>query len=188
MTKFTLHTADTAPEASKPVLQNAQKELGFVPNLYAHLAESAPTLSAYKQLSALLEQSAFSPVEQQVVLLATSVENHCAYCVAAHSMIARNMAKAAPDIIAALREGKPLPNPKLEALSAFTKAMVNKRGWVADSPELAQFFAAGYSHAHALEVILGVAMKTISNYSNHLTGTPLDDAFADEIWRAPTTE
>lgn len=184
MSTFKLHTVDSAPAASAAILDATQKALGFVPNLYAHLAESPAALQAYKQLGSLLEQSAFTPEEQQVILLAASIENHCTYCVAAHSFIARNMVKVSDATLSALRNGEPLPNPKLNALALFTEAVVRERGWVADSQELKIFFAAGYTRRHALEVVLGVAMKTLSNYANHLTDTPLDATFSGEAWQA----
>lgn len=185
MSTFKLHTIASAPAGSIPILDAANKSLGFIPNLYAHLAESPATLQAYKQLGTLLEQSAFTPEEQQVILVAVSVENRCAYCVAAHSFIARNMVKIPADTITALRSGGTLPNTKLNALATFTRAVVRERGWVADSHELKNFFAAGYTQQQVLEVVLGVSMKTLSNYINHLTDTPLDAAFANEAWIGP---
>lgn len=43
--KLTIHTADTAPPASRPVLQGVADDLGLVPNLAGAIAES-PTLLA----------------------------------------------------------------------------------------------------------------------------------------------
>ena len=185
MSIFKLHTIGSAPAASAPILEEATKGLGFIPNLYANLAESPSTLKAYKQLGGLLEQSAFTPEEQQVILIAASVENNCAYCVAAHSFIAKNMVNVAADVVAALRDGRTLPNPKLNALALFAITVVRERGWVADSQELKDFFAAGYTTQHALEVVLGVTMKTLSNYANHLMDTPQDIVFASEEWTSP---
>lgn len=185
MSTFKLHTLDTAPSGSLPILDTANKAMGFIPNLYAHLASSPAALQGYKQLGALFEQSGLTPKEQQVVLLTVSAENGCEYCVAAHSFIARNIIKVADDKIGALRNGQPTGDAKLDALVAFAQAVVRERGWVAESQELNNFFAAGYTTQHALDVILGVAMKTLSNYTNHLTDTPLDAAFAGEAWQAP---
>lgn len=111
--------------------------------------------------------------------------NRCTYCVAAHSFIARNMVKLPADTITALRSSDTLPDAKLNALAAFIRAVVRERGWVADSHELKNFFAASYTQQQVLEVVLGVSMKTLSNYINHLTDTPLDAAFADEAWMDP---
>ena len=82
----------------------------------------------------------------------------------------------------ALRSGRPLTDAKLEALRTFTYAMVEKRGWA--SPEqVAQFLAAGFSKAQVLEVIVGIAYKTLSNYTNHVVHTPLDHAFESFAWK-----
>jgi AhpD family alkylhydroperoxidase len=119
------------------------------------------------------------------VLLAASAENHCTYCVAAHSVIARHMIKADPSIVNALRNFEPLPDPKLDALATFTRAVVKNRGVVCGKT-LDNFITVGYTLAHVLEVLLGVTMKTLSNYTNHVIDTPLDAAFQIEAWEAPT--
>lgn len=186
MSTFKLHTIASAPVGAAPILEAANKGLGFIPNLYAHLAEAPTALQAYKQLGALLEQSSLTPTEQQVVLISVSIENRCEYCVAAHSFLARNMVKVPAEIISALRNIQPVPNSKLNALALFAKAVVRERGWVAGSQELKDFFAAGYTQQHALEVVLGVSMKTLSNYANHLMNTPLDIVFAGEEWESPS--
>jgi len=185
MSTFKLHTLASAPVGSLPILEAANKGLGFIPNLYAHLAEAPVALEAYKQLGAILEKSSFTPEEQQVVLISASIENRCEYCVAAHSFLARNLVKVDGARVDALRGQSCLQDKKLNALVAFTRAMVRERGWVAGGQELSDFYAAGYNQQNALEVILGVAMKTISNYTNHLSDTPLDAAFSSEAWQAP---
>lgn len=185
MNTFKLHDLASAPVGALPILEAANKGLGFIPNLYAHLAEAPNALSAYKQLGALLEQSALTPEEQQIVLISASIENRCEYCVAAHSFLARNLVKVDGARVDALRAQSCLQDQKLNALVAFTRAVVRERGWVVGSQELKDFFAAGYTQQNALEVLLGVAMKTLSNYTNHLTDTPLDAAFANEAWQAP---
>lgn len=185
MNTFKLHTLESAPAGALPILEAANKGLGFIPNLYAHLAEAPNALSAYKQLGALLEQSALTPEEQQIVLISASIENRCEYCVAAHSFLARNLVKVDSQRVDALRAESCLQDQKLNALVAFTRAVVRERGWVVGGQELNDFYAAGYTQQNALEVVLGVTMKTLSNYTNHLTDTPLDAAFASEAWQTP---
>lgn len=185
MNTFKLHTLQTAPVGALPILEAANKGLGFIPNLYAHLAEAPVALEAYKNLGALLEKSTLTPEEQQVVLITVSAENRCEYCVAAHSFLSRNLVKLDSARIDALRGNSCLQDAKLNALVAFARAVVRERGWVQGSQELKDFYAAGYTPQNALEVLLGVSMKTLSNYTNHLTDTPLDAAFASEAWHAP---
>jgi uncharacterized peroxidase-related enzyme len=182
MTRFTTHTIDSAPAAARPTLEGAKKVLGFVPNLYANLAEAPTALEAYTSLSAIFSKTSFSATERQVVLLAVSVENACQFCVAAHSLIAKAMDKVDPAVVAALREHRPLADARLEALATFTRLVVRDRGWVAGDATK-RFLAAGYTHQQAIEVVLGVTMKTLSNYANHLMETKVNAELASEAWR-----
>jgi hypothetical protein len=50
MVKFTVYTADNAPEAPKPSLKTAKAWLGFIPNLQATIAESPELLAGYSAL------------------------------------------------------------------------------------------------------------------------------------------
>ena len=180
MTKFTIHKPETAPGKSGELLDGALKKMGFLPNLYAMLAESDAALEAYFSLSSLVSKTGFTPAEQQLILLVASVENGCNYCVAAHSSGAR-LARLDRDIIEAVRTGDPIADGRLEALRRFTEALVVKRGHA--RPELEAFLAAGFSRQNALEVVMCVSMKTLSNYSNHLMGIPLDAALSRMEWK-----
>lgn len=91
------------------------------------------------------------------------------------------MQKVPADVIEAIRNDQPIDDGRLEALRAFTRAAVEQRGWL-PARDIANFLAAGYTKAQVLEVILGISFKTLSNYVNHVTETPLDDAFATQAW------
>ncbi len=177
---YTVHTAKTAPEAARPTLAAAQAANGFLPNLLAVMSEAPALVKAYTTLSKIFEEASFSAAERQVVLLTTSYENDCGYCMAAHSAIA-GMQKVPEEVIKAIREGKPIGDGKLEALRRFTTALVASRGWPSDS-EVKAFRDVGYTSAQVLEVVLGVGLKTLSNYTNHIAETPLDAAFQSLAW------
>jgi uncharacterized peroxidase-related enzyme len=182
MSGYQFHTPESAPEAARPVLADAKKSMGFVPNLFAGLANAPAALNAYVDISANFDTTSLTPAERQVVLLTTSVVNGCEFCVAAHSMIAKRMAEVPAAEVAAIREDRAPSDTKLMAIWALTKAIVEERGWVADHPAFAEFLAAGYTREQVLEVILGVTQKTLSNYTNHLLGTPLNSALEGERW------
>ena len=112
----------------------------------------------------------------------TSVENGCEFCVAAHSIIAKKMVNVPTEIVDALRAGRAPLDTKLAALAEFTLAVVRERGWVAESASFDRFLSAGYSSTQALEVVLGVTQKILSNYANHLLKTPLNPQFQSEAW------
>lgn len=180
MTNFAVHTKQTAPEKSVALLESVEKAFGFVPNLIGTMAESPAAAKGYLTIGEIFDETSFSRTERQVVILAASRYNECHYCMAAHSVVAE-MQKVPDDVIEAIRADRPITDPKLEALRAFTTAVVDKRGWVSDH-DIEAFLEAGYTKEQILEVILGVSMKTLSNYVNHIAHTPLDTAFAGKAW------
>lgn len=179
-TKLLPLTIQTAPEGSKQVLEQVSKGMGFVPNLFATFAHNPEALKSYLALSDSFGKAGFSPLEQQVILLTVSRENKCAYCVAAHSAISA-MSKLDEGVISQLRSGVSLNDQKLEALREFTKRVVSSKGWP-DESDFKKFVSAGFNQGHILGVILGVTMKTLSNYTNHIAQTPLDEAFKPFQW------
>lgn len=184
MAKFDLHTPETAPEGARDFITGVNKKVGFVPSLYAVFAENPTVLNAYTQLADQLGKSGLSPLEQQVVTIAASVENECHFCVAAHTTISEG-AGLDLDVIYAVREDRAIADSKLEALRQFTKKTVIDRGFVSDA-DVDAFLAAGYTRSDVLAVILGVALKVISNYTNHVAETPVNDAFAKHAWTPKT--
>lgn len=178
---FPLHDLDTAPAASKPLLENSQKAFGRLPGLHKVLAESPQAYEGYQILHKLFTETEFDADELTVVWQSINVENACHYCVPAHTGIA-NMMKVSDDITQALRNETPLPSAKLEALRVFTIQMLRERGNVTDA-QMKAFFDAGYGHRAVLDVILGLAQKTISNYVNHVAQTPVDDVFQPLAWQ-----
>lgn len=173
-------TINNAPEESKSILESVNKGMGFVPNLFATFAHNPEALKSYLSLSESFAKAGFSPLEQQVVLLTVSRENKCAYCMAAHSAIS-TMSKLDEAVITQLRNGDVLNDQKLEALRTFTKRIVSSKGWL-DSSDVQAFMSTGYQRKHILGVILGVTLKTLSNYTNHIAITPLDEAFKNFHW------
>ncbi len=180
---FQIHTETSAPEVSKPLLEQAKKNLGMIPNLERVMAESPTLLEGYIHLWEVFDTTSLSPIERQVVYQTANFENQCEYCVPWHTKLAK-IAGMAPNEIEALRQGAELEDPKLESLRQFTKALILNRGKIAEV-ELKAFFAVGYSAQQALEVILGIAVKTMSNYTNSIAGTPLDKAVEKLRWKKP---
>lgn len=182
MNAFTLHTAETAPEKSKAIINGAKKQMGMVPGLYAIMAESPELLNAYTQLHQLFTSASFDAEELTVVWQTINVEHECHYCVPAHTGIAHSM-KVDPALNEALRNDEAMPTEKLQALKDFTLTVVRERGNVSES-DLEAFFKAGYSQQQVLEVILGLSQKVISNYVNHIAKTPVDKVFEKFVWSA----
>ncbi|MBQ4844865.1 carboxymuconolactone decarboxylase family protein [Pseudoalteromonas sp. MMG005] len=175
MVQFDIHTLDSAPQDSKSLLQDSINTFGMIPNLHGVMAESAPHLQAYQTLHTLFLQSAFTSDEKTVVWQTINVEHNCHYCVPAHSAIAKSMG-VDDTLNQALRDHTALPNERLETLRTTVLQLVRNRGILSDN-EQQQFFDAGYTQQHLLDILLGLAQKIMSNYVNHLAKTPVDKPF-----------
>ena len=79
-------------------------------------------------------------------------------------------------IVDALVNETPLADAKLETLRETTLAMTRNRG-VISNEQIEKFFAVGYGKQQLLEIIVGLSQKVMSNYTNHLADTPVDEPF-----------
>ena len=167
-----------ATEAQKEILDRAHKQVGFIPNMYANMANAPAVLDTYLHGYALFRaESGLTSAEQEVVFLAVSQVNGCTYCTAAHSMIADKVSGVPKGVLQAIRAGTPIPDAKLATLYALTTEMVRTQGRPAASAVQA-FLEAGYHEKDALYIVLAIAVKTLSNFSNRAFATRVDERFA----------
>ena len=167
-----LHTTETAPEAARKDLADVKQKFGRVPNFFAVAAESPAAINAYVSLSNIFRTTALTPTEQQIVILTASVENKCGYCVAAHSKGAK-ISGVREDVIDAIKNRVAVKDAKTEALRQIVSQIVEKRGWLSDA-DVQAFLGQGYSKSQLLDVMVGVSMKTLSNFINHLSDPPIE--------------
>ena len=183
--KLTAKTIEDAAPKARAGLQQAQEKMGFIPNMYARMANSPGLFDTYQQGYAVFRaESGFTPAEQEVVFLTISRVNGCEYCMAAHSFVADKMSNVHSAVTDAIRNGTEIPDERLSALAKFTRVMVEQRG-LPQTRDVEAFLAAGYTERQILEVILAIAVKTLSNYANHIFQTPTDAMFASRAWKEP---
>ena len=151
MITFKTHTLDTVPEGSKKILEAVNTKYKFIPNALAVYAESPTLLDSYVTLSAIFEKSSLNETERQIILMTNSIENVCGYCTAAHTTISK-MSGVPDDVIESVRAGKPINDPKLEALRKFSIIINKTRGW-ASAEQVEEFLNAGYSKQTILEAV-----------------------------------
>ncbi|MEQ8391003.1 MAG: carboxymuconolactone decarboxylase family protein [Thalassospira sp.] len=180
MADFSFHDVGSAPQESKPLLEFGLKAYGRIPVMYAAMAEAPGLLDSYIKVQDLFMASSFTKEEMTVVWQAINVEHECHYCVPGHSFMARSMGVDA-SLDAALRAEMPLPTPRLEALRSFTLAMLRQRGAVSDA-QVDAFLAAGFTRRNVYEVILGLAQKVMSNFTNHIAKTPVTGDLENFTW------
>lgn len=175
-------TLETADGRARDLLSQAKEKLGFVPTMYGAMANLPALFAAYASgYDAFRSDADFTPVEQEIIFLAISRENACPYCMAAHSFVADKMSGVPTEITDAIRADQPIPDEELESLRKFTATMVESRGRPTDA-DVAEFKEAGYSDKHILGIILAISVKTLSNYTNHIFHTPVDEVFASREW------
>lgn len=186
MSTSAINSCTPAPPANQKILREVEKNVGFVPNLFRTLASQTGVVEAFVALDGAITQSSLTPAECQVVMLTASVENTGTYCVAGHTLFSRKLGM--PDsLISALRCGKPVNDERLAALQTFVQLLIRARGHV--TPEqTAAFIQAGFSREQVLEVVMGIALKTFSNYVDSATGLSLDGQFADARWTGTADE
>lgn len=172
---FHRYTETDAPTATaRRVLAEQRERRGCVTNLLAVLAESDVALAIYAESSQRYRLGLLDDDERQVVMMTATRLNVSHYCQAAQAAQGK-AAGMADECLQALASGRPLADPKLEALRRFTEAAYYCRGKV-DSGTWAGFNAAGYSHAHAFEVLAGIALKVFSNFAARMTAVDVDTA------------
>lgn len=172
---FPVHTIDSAPAASQGYLEWVNGIAGFVPHLSGVMAESPALAKSYWQLQMNLQElGSLSPAEDNIVQASIAFENECQYCVAGHTLAGQMYFEATPKEIAALRSDGNLPSAKQNALKQFALAVYSSKGRVSES-ELKAFYRAGYSRQQALEVVANIAAKVMTNYTNQIAMTPIDE-------------
>ncbi len=177
---ITLHDENTAPENSQSTLAAVNQANGFIPNLFGALANSPSSLNGFAALLEANDNGTLSPAERQIVQITASIENEGDYCVAGHSTVAKRIGMP-PETISAVRQGRQLADKRYQGLVDFTRALVRNRGHVADN-DRASLEASGFGNEQIFEIIVGAALKTITNYVGSVFDLPLDVQFQAQAW------
>lgn len=181
MSRLPLQTIESAPEASRPLLQKSQAANGFLPNLVAALANAPVALETYLTVGEINSRSSLTLAEREVVQITAAAIHGCGFCVAGHTAVALKKAQLPAALVDEIRAQGTLSDVRLNAVATFTREVIATRGAVSDEA-LAAFKAAGYSDASALEVILGVSLATLCNFANNLARNPLNPQLEAYRW------
>ena len=177
MSNFTVPIRGEVSENNQAIFDNLQKGLGFLPNLYAYFAKNETALGDYLGLQN--RKSTLKAKEREVINLVTSQINGCRYCQSAHTVLGK-MNGFTDEQIIELRKGSASFDPKLDALVKFSASVVENRGKATVESKEA-FFAAGYTEANLIDVVIVVGDKTIMNFIHNLTELPIDFPIASEL-------
>ncbi len=168
----TFASVDAAPAAAQPALQAVNKQLGSVPNLFRVVANSPSALEGYLGLNGALAKGSLDAKTRERIALAVAGINGCSYCLSAHTYIGKNLAKLDDAELTANRNGAS-NDPKADAAVKFAVKVVRERGHVSDA-DVAAVKHAGYDDAQIVEIVLHVALNTLTNYVNEVAKTEID--------------
>lgn len=185
MTGFAIKTTATVTGAARDILSAIEEGVGFVPNVYGLFADAPAALTGLAALNAAFDDTSFSPGEREIIALTTSVYNQCPYCVAGHSTFALHHGVDA-ETVNAVRAGGVSNDPRLQAIGRITRAILEKKGAI-NAADIRPFLNVGFQSPQILELLIGIAGKTMTNFASKTARIPLDDQFADQAWVAPAS-
>jgi uncharacterized peroxidase-related enzyme len=172
MSRINIPTAEQISSASQPLLAEVKKQLGVVPNLMKLLSQSPAALDGYLSLNAALRRGTLDAATAERIALAVAELNSCDYCLSGHTYLGTHVAKLTEAEIVQNRRGSS-SDPKAAAAVQFATAVVKARGQV-DDADLQAVQVAGYNAAEILEIVLHVALNTLTNYVNVVAQTDID--------------
>jgi uncharacterized peroxidase-related enzyme len=165
-------TIEAAPAASRPMLEAVKKQLGVAPNLFRVVSNSPAALEGYLGLFGALNKGTLPAPTRERIALAVAEINGCNYCLSAHTYLGKNIAKLDDAEMTANRNGAS-NDPKADAAVRFAAKVVRERGHVGDD-DVRAVKLAGYDDAQIVEIVLHVALNTLTNYVNEVAKTDID--------------
>jgi uncharacterized peroxidase-related enzyme len=171
MSRIPAINPDQATGQAQPLLQGVETKLGFAPNIMRTMANSPAVLQGYLEFSNALSKGNLSPKFREQIALAVSEVNDCQYCLAAHSAIGGSVGLS-EEAIGDSRRGES-PDTKEATALAFTRNVVENRGWVSDE-DVAKLQKVGFSQGDIVELMANISLTLFTNYFNHVAETEVD--------------
>jgi len=172
-----VHTVDTAPDASGPILEGIRSDVGLVPNFAGAIAESPVLTSAFDGIRRAV--AGMNPVHREVtgIAVGVAVDNH--YGVAFHSTVAAALGVSEDDL-ALMRAGSAPGDPRLAAVYGFARDLVVNRG-KASADGLAE---QGLSTGEILDVVAECVLASLVGLVDNLAGRiELDPFLEPREWK-----
>lgn len=164
--RFVKYTIETAKPDARPLLESSREAYGFVPNVFAFMAESPVALKSYAAVEGNLKSSHFSEDELHIAMLVISINNGCKFCSTAHRLMAMG-AGVPKDTADSIFNSSVSNDEKYRPLISLINLLMSRKGQLAEH-EVSEFVKLGFTQEKIIEAIAIIALKTISNYSNRL--------------------
>lgn len=174
---FIVPTRDEVSENNQAIFDHMTKNFGMVPNLYATFALNDNALADYLALQN--RKSTLRVKEREVINLVVSQVNECRYCLGAHTAMGK-MAGFSDEQILEIRRAQISFDDKLNALARLVKETTINRG-KPSANAVEAFFAAGYTKANLVDVVIVIGDKIMSNFLHGITNIPVDWPAAPQL-------
>ncbi len=153
------------PEDIRDRILEVQEKAGFVPNVFLALAHRPDEFRAFFAYhDALMEkEGGLTKAEREMIVVATSGENNCQYCVVAHGAILRIRAKhplVADQIAVNYRKAD--ITPRQRTMLDFAVKVCNE-SWAVDESDFESMRDAGFSDEDIWDVAGITAFFGLSN-------------------------
>lgn len=188
-----LHTPASiasSPLASRPLLETIKEQLGVTPNVFRVLAGSPASLAGYLGLNRALTGGQLDARTCERIALAVAEVNGCDYCLSFHAHFGKHVAELDDAEMAANREGWS-QDAFADVAVRFATRVARQRGHVSDA-DVQAVKDAGYTDGQVIEIVMNVALNTLTNYVNEVAKTDIDFVVQRCLYRietppAPTT-
>jgi uncharacterized peroxidase-related enzyme len=171
MSRIAAIEPSAATGKAKDLLSAVQHKLGLVPNMTKVMVNSPAVLEGYLGLSGALSGGLLDAKTREQLALVISQENHCDYCLSAHSVIGK-MVGLNPQQVIDSREGKGTTERTTAALT-FAKKVLDARGNI-NANDLNAVRDAGFNEGEIAEIIAHVALNVLTNYFNIAAAVDID--------------
>ena len=177
---FDVPEVDAMPEALRARIEAVAEKSGFVPNIFLALARRPDEWRAFFAYHDALmdkETPALTKADRELIVVATSAENHCLYCVVAHGAIARIRSRnpRIADQVATDWRRAELDDRQRAILGVAVRLAVEP--WTLTRANLESLRDHGLSDEDIWDVGAISAFFAMSNRLVHLTGTMPNDEF-----------
>jgi len=171
MNRIPLLTAEQAPAASQPLLQQIQQAFGATPNMFKAVANSPAALQAMWGFFGALGKGTIDAQLGEQIAVAVADRNACEYCLAAHTALGRKAGATAEEMSAA--QAGHAADPKTDAALRFALALVEQRGQVSGD-DVRRLREVGFTDEGIVEIVAHVALNLFTNYVNVALDVPVD--------------
>ena len=167
-----------ADNATAKLLQKRERKWGKAFNVTRTIANAPAVLEMMDSVWESLSRTSLSTADRELIAMEMAASNGCHYCVPAHRYVIHEESEFDAATIKKIERvslGQTLADDsRLCTMQRLVRLLVEKRGGLSDS-EFASFQSEGISPQQMIETIAEIAHCTVTNFTNRLAQTPLDN-------------